>query len=115
MGYYCTQVNIATKFDDFFPSYHSNVQLYQEWHKYGGAQTLSVMVQVKNGDIFNTDTLQKIHDIQTDVDKLPGVDHNEVLSLASYRVSYADASPGSLSIKPFMFPGSRKTKPESRI
>jgi predicted RND superfamily exporter protein len=103
-GYYCTKVNIATKFDDFFPSFHPNVQLYRNWHKYGGAQTLSVMVEVKDGDIFNPKTLQKIHDIQDDVDKLPGVDHNEVLSLASYRVSYSEASPGSLLIKPFMFP-----------
>ena len=93
LGYYCTQVTIATKFDDFFPSNHHNVKLYEEWHKYGGAQTLAVMVQVKHGDIFNNDTLQKIQDIQRDVDKLPGVDHNEVLSLASYRVSYAEASP----------------------
>ena len=104
LGYYCTQVTVATKFDDFFPTYHPNVQLYHEWQKYGGAQTLTVMIQVKQGDIFNHDTLQKIQDIQYDVDKLPGVDHNEVLSLASYRVSYAEATPGSLNIKPFMFP-----------
>src|SRR5271163_3224566 len=104
LGYYCTQVTVATKFDDFFPTYHPNVQLYHEWQKYGGAQTLTVMIQVKNGDIFNHNTLQKIQDIQYDVDKLPGVDHNEVLSLASYRVSYAEASPGSLLINPFMFP-----------
>ncbi|MGH7878917.1 MAG: hypothetical protein ACREQD_05415, partial [Candidatus Binataceae bacterium] len=103
-AYYCTKVNIATKFDDFFPSYHPNVQLYNEWHKYGGAQILSVMIEVQHGDIFNKDTLQKITDIQTDVDKLPGVDHNQVLSLASYRVSYAEAAPGSMLIKPFMFP-----------
>jgi predicted RND superfamily exporter protein len=103
-GYYCTQVVIHTQFDDFFPINHANVKLYNQWRKYGGAQTLSVMVTVKHGDIFNHDTLQKIHDIQVDVDKLPGVDHNQVLSLASYRVSYAEASPGSLLIKPFMFP-----------
>jgi uncharacterized protein len=109
MVYYCTRVVIATKFDDFFPSYHHNVLLYQEWHKYGGAQNLNVMIQAKDGDIFNSTTLQKIHDIQTDVDKLPGVDHNQVLSLASYRVSYAQASPGSLLIKPFMFPDIPKT------
>ena len=36
--------------------------------------------------------------------QISGVDHNEVLSLASYRVSYAEATPGSLNIKPFMFP-----------
>ena len=109
MVYYCTRVVIATKFDDFFPSYHHNVLLYQEWHKYGGAQNLNVMIEAKDGDIFNPTTLQKIHDIQVDVDKLPGVDHNQVLSLASYRVSYAEASPGSLLIKPFMFPEIPKT------
>src|SRR5215469_12375798 len=110
MVYYCTRVVIATKFDDFFPSYHHNVLLYQEWHKYGGAQNLNVMIEAKDGDIFNPVTLQKIHDIQVDVDKLPGVDHNQVLSLASYRVSYAEASPGSLLIKPFMFPEIPKTQ-----
>jgi predicted RND superfamily exporter protein len=63
-----------------------------------------MMVQVKHEDIFNFDTLQRVQGIQRDIDKLPGVDHNEVLSLASYRVSYAEAAPGSLTIKPFMFP-----------
>ena len=62
------------------------------------------MIQVKHGDIFNPEPCRKSPDIQRDVDKLPGVDHNEVLSLASYRVSYAEAAPGSLNIKPFMFP-----------
>jgi uncharacterized protein len=104
MGYECTRVRIATDFDEFFPRTHPNVQLYEKWKKYGGAQTLAMMVQVKHGDIFNFDTLRRIQGIQRDVDKLPGVDHNEVLSLASYRVSYAEAAPGSLTIKPFMFP-----------
>jgi predicted RND superfamily exporter protein len=104
MIYYCSKVTIRTNFDDFFPSYHPDVQLYQKWHKYGGAQTLSIMIQVREGDIFNHDTLSKIEDVQREVDKLPGVDHNEVLSLASYRISFAEATPGSLTIKPFMFP-----------
>jgi len=104
MGYECTRVRIATDFDEFFPRTHPNVQLYENWKRYGGAQTLAMMVQVKQRDIFNFDTLRRIQGIQRDVDKLPGVDHNEVLSLASYRVSYAEAAPGSLTIKPFMFP-----------
>ncbi len=104
MGYMCSQVKIATDFTEFFPRQHPNVQLYEKWKKYGGAQVLVVMIQVKNGDLFNYETLSRIQGIQRDVDKLPGVDHNEVLSLASYRVSYAEAAPGSLTIKPFMFP-----------
>ncbi|HJU11156.1 MAG TPA: MMPL family transporter, partial [Candidatus Binataceae bacterium] len=49
-------------------------------------------------------------DIQREVDGLPGVDHNEVLSIASYRVSFSETTPGSLTIKPFMFPNVPKTK-----
>jgi predicted RND superfamily exporter protein len=108
--FYCLRVTIRTNFDDFFPSYHPDVQLYQRWHRYGGAQTLSVMIQVRQGDIFNYDTLSKIQGIQRDVDKLPGVDHNEVLSIASYRISFSETTPGSLTIKPFMFPDVPKTK-----
>jgi uncharacterized protein len=108
--YYCTRVTIRTNFDDFFPSYHPDVQLYEKWHRYGGAQTLSVMIQVNNGDIFNYDTLSKIQAIQREVDRLPGVDHNEVLSIASYRVSFSETTPGSLTIKPFMFPTVPKTQ-----
>jgi predicted RND superfamily exporter protein len=104
MGYECTRVRIATDFDEFFPRTHPNVQLYEKWKRYGGAQTLAMMVQVKHGDIFNFDTLQRIQGIQRDIDKLPGVDHNEVRSLASYRESYAEAAPGTLTIKPYMFP-----------
>jgi predicted RND superfamily exporter protein len=112
LGYYCTQVTVATRFYDFFPTNHPDVKLYREWHQYGGAQTLAVMVQVKHGDLFNYPALKTIHDIQHDVDRLPGVDHNEVLSLASYRVSYAEATPGSLNIRPFMFPLVPKTPGE---
>jgi uncharacterized protein len=108
--FFCTKVTIRTNFDDFFPSYHPNVQLYEKWHRYGGAQTLSIMVQVHQGDIFNYDTLSKVQGIQRDVDKLPGVDHNEVLSIASYRVSFSETTPGSLTIKPFMFPDVPKTQ-----
>src|ERR1700678_519665 len=64
LGYYCTQVTVATKFDDFFPTYHPNVQLYHEWQKYGGAQKLTVMIQGKKSGIFNHNTPHKKHEIQ---------------------------------------------------
>ena len=39
-----------------------------------------------------------------DVNKLNGVNHNEVFSLSSYRVLYARALPGVLESTPFMYP-----------
>ncbi len=103
-AYGAARIRIATSFLDFFPENHPYVQLYREWRNYGGAQKLAVMIQVTHGDILNFKTLKKLQDVQRAVDKLPGVNHNEVLSLASFRVTYAETEPGSLSIKPYMFP-----------
>src|SRR5690242_21833243 len=87
MAYWAFRVRIATRFENFFPSNHPNTLLYRQFHThYGRAQTLALMLQVKNGDIFNYSTLQKIQDITRAVNILPGVDHNEIFSLASYRV-----------------------------
>ena len=104
MAYFAAQVNIATRFIDFFPAEHRNVILSERFHEFGGAETLVLMVQVKKGDIFNLPTLRTIQEITKEVDWLPGVNHQEVFSLASYRVAYAQAVPGGLNIKPFMYP-----------
>src|SRR6516164_2042704 len=105
MAYWAARVRIATRFENFFPSNHPNTQLYRQFHiHYGGAQTLAVMLRVKHGDIFNYSTLQKIEDITRAVNILPGVDHNEVFSLASYRLVFATAVPGALISTCYMYP-----------
>lgn len=105
MLYGATKVPIATRFEDFFPSNNPNVILYRQYRRhYGGAQTLVLMLRVKHGDIYNFKTLQTIQDVTRAIDKLPGVDHNEVFSLASYRLLYAKALPGALVSSPFMYP-----------
>ncbi|MGO9061768.1 MAG: efflux RND transporter permease subunit [Candidatus Binataceae bacterium] len=104
MALAASKVDISTRFIDFFPADHRNVILSKEFHQYGGAQTLVLMLQVKRGDIFNLATLRKIQEISKEVDWLPGVNHQEVFSLSSYRVAYAQAVPGGLNVKPFMYP-----------
>jgi uncharacterized protein len=105
MGYWAMHLPIATRFEDLFPAKHPNTLLYRQFRRqYGGAQTLVVMVRVKSGDIFNLKTLHDIQDITNEVDKLFGVNHNEVFSLASYRLLYARALPGELVSTPFMYP-----------
>jgi predicted RND superfamily exporter protein len=105
MVYWAIHLPIATRFEDLFPANHPNTLLYRQFRRqYGGAQTLVLMVRVKNGDIFNLKTLQDIQDITGEVDKLYGVNHNEVFSLASYRLLYARALPGELVSTPFMYP-----------
>jgi predicted RND superfamily exporter protein len=105
MGYWAVHVPIATRFEDLFPSGHPNTMLYRKHRaQYGRALTVALLLRVDHGDIFNFKTLKTIQDINHDVDILPGVNHNEVFSLASFRVFYSTASPGTLTISPFMFP-----------
>jgi uncharacterized protein len=110
MGYWAAHVRIATRFENFFPANHPDTLLYRKYQRrYGGAQMLVLMLRVKNGDIFNPATLQKIQDITDAVNILPGVDHNEVFSLASYRVGFATALPGAVATSTFMYPRPPKT------
>jgi uncharacterized protein len=113
MAYWAAHVQIATRFEDFFPASNPNVELYRQYRqRYGGAQTLVLMLRVHHGDIFNFKTLGAIQDITRQVDKLPGVNHNEVFSLASYRVIYARAMPGALVSTPYMYPNLPKNQAE---
>jgi predicted RND superfamily exporter protein len=105
MGYWAARARIATSFENFFPARHQNTLLYRRFqYQYGGAQTMILLLRVKHEDIFNFKTLNKIEDINRLVNRLPGVNHNEVFSLASYRVAYPKAIPGALIFTCFMYP-----------
>jgi uncharacterized protein len=112
MAYAATSVNISTQFIDFFPTQHKNVVLAKRFHQFGGVQTLVLMLQDKKGEIFNIPTLRMIQELSKEVDRLPSVNHQEVFSLAFYRVTHAQAVPGGLNVKPFMYPSIPQSQEE---
>src|SRR5579875_1075480 len=113
MAYWAAHARIATRFENFFPAGHPDTLLYREFqYRYGGAQTMVLMLRVRHGDIFNLKTLAKIRDINRLVNRLPGVNHNEVFSLASYRVAYPKSIPGALIFTCFMYPNVPTTEAE---
>ena len=105
MVYASAHVQVGTRFVDFFPGYHSYIQLDEKYQRsFGGAETLAIMLRVEHGDIFNATTLKKIQQLTQAMDSLPGVNHEEVFSLGSFRVNYVEAQSGALISKPYMFP-----------
>ena len=64
-----------------------------------------LLLRVKHGDIFNSKTLHKIQDITFDVNALPGVNHNEIFSLASFASTFTQGAVPARSISTsFMYP-----------
>ena len=104
MAWQTIKVTIATRFVDLFPAAHPNSMIYQTYNQYGGADTTVFMLEVKHGDIFNTDTLTRLQNIHYAANALPLVNHNEVFSLASYQTYYVRASPGTVEYRCYMYP-----------
>ncbi len=75
-------LQMYSNFADLLPQEHPYVQLHNEIRDtFGGANNVVMAVMVDEGDIFNNDTLAKIHRLTQGVDSLPGVNHNLVRSL----------------------------------
>jgi hypothetical protein len=105
-GFFIFQISgmqMFTQFLDLFPKNHPYVEIHKEFAKYfGGAYQATLMLEVKDGDVFNLETLNKIQDIQFDVDLIPGVDHFGIFSIASPKVTFIKETSYGLSSKPIM-------------
>jgi uncharacterized protein len=97
------RIEMFTQFLDLFPSDHPYVEIHKKYARYfGGAYQATLMLEVKNGDVFNPDTLAKMQRIQDTVDLIPGVDHFGILSIAAARVTVVREVPGGFSSKQLM-------------
>ncbi len=93
-----THMQMFTQFIDLFPYNHPFVKIHKEYARFfGGAYQATLMLEVKNGDVFNFETLKKMERIQLAVDLIPGVDHFGILSIASQRANYTVETPTGFS------------------
>ena len=102
-GFGLSKMTFYTQFIDLFPKSHPYVKLHKEFKDhFGSANVATLVLEVKNGDIFNEKTLEKIARIQDAVETMPGVDPYQVYSLASNRVQKVDIIRGGFGLKPVM-------------
>lgn len=98
-----TKMEMFTQFLDLFPSNHPYVEVHKQYSRFfGSAYQATIMLEVKDGDIFNTDTLEKMVRIQSAVDLIPGVDHFGISSIASNQETIVRETPDGISVKPIM-------------
>jgi uncharacterized protein len=72
------------------------VRLLDKYPAFGSPFTEAILIKVRHGNIFNPITLSKIQEATRLVDLIPGVNHNQIISIASRRVRHRQAIVGGI-------------------
>ncbi len=98
------RVSTTTRFDDLLPYRHPFVKVHQQWApQFGGANNLTILIEAKEGTIFTRATLAKIFRITEAVDRLPGVNHDQIDSIAHRSARYLKMQGGVITMPVVMF------------
>src|ERR1700757_817688 len=104
-------VQLKTIFSDLLPKDDPFVQVFKDHPNFGNPLTVTLMVKHKSGDIYNATTLGKVWQLTRDIDLAPGVDHDQILSIATEKARYAEATADGIDMRPLM-EGHGPTTPE---
>jgi hypothetical protein len=102
-----TKTRVFTNFFDLYPPKHPYIQLYQQYRNmFGTANTVLVVVEVKNGTIFDDPkTVQKVERITLDLlHDVPGVNGEQVLSITHPKVKTTLTAGSGIKVVPLMYP-----------
>ena len=89
---------VGIKFDANFaelqPRDHPFIQVNNQYsEQYGSPLTIFMMLRLRGeGDIYNRETLEKVKELTRALDALPGVNHDQVISIASRKIKVLDTS-----------------------
>src|SRR5262245_18061967 len=103
-AYWTAQLKLETSFGDLLPQSHPFVPIHNKYAgTFGGANNIQLMVEAREGDIFNVQTLARIYKITEEVDRVYGVNHNQIDSIGHRTTRYLKAlSGGCLRAEPVM-------------
>ena len=112
-GFMWTRMHIFTNFFDLYPPGHPYIKLYTQYRSmFGTANTLLLVVEVKNGTIFDdVETVQKVDRITLALlHDIPGVNGDQVLSITHPKVKTTLTAGSGIKVVPLMYPRVPETK-----
>jgi predicted RND superfamily exporter protein len=113
-GYKVKDLEVHTKFADLLPQGHEYIKLHNRIRsQFGGANSVVMVLQVREGDIFTPQTLQKIKDITDELYLIPAVDRFKIASIALKKMMLVEAISGGSRTVPLMWPEVTKTQEEA--
>lgn len=80
---FALRLSMVTRFDELLPQNHPFIQVHNQYSQtFGGANTITIMLEVKEGTIFTRANLTKIFEMTQRLDKIYGVNHDLINSIA---------------------------------
>ena len=96
-GYQARKVEMYSQFADLLPQGHDYIQAYNQHRTtFGGANIVTAVLQVEEGDIFTKESLEKVRYLTDQLDQITGVDHNQVASLSHVKIRNIKTLPGGM-------------------
>ena len=112
-GWFAAQINVKTIFTDLQPANHPYIQINEEYKEnFGGANLVTIMVKVDEGTIFSKPVLKVVGNLQKGLQYIDGVNQFQIISLASKKLKYVDASTEGFVAEPLMWPDLPETQQE---
>jgi uncharacterized protein len=82
-----TYLRFQISISDLWPADHPFVQVHHKYEEqYGSPFTVYVMVRARDGTVYGRAGIEKIDRITQAIDAIPGVNHDQVISLTSRKV-----------------------------
>jgi hypothetical protein len=104
------RIEMFTAFSDLLPSHHSFIGVHSRFSKvFGGANLVLMSVEVKDGDIFNSSTLEKIKKLTELLELTHGVNNYQIFSVARQKVKDVRATSWGIEVQPIMWPNVPRT------
>ncbi|HYB97837.1 MAG TPA: MMPL family transporter [Candidatus Limnocylindrales bacterium] len=103
-AYWSFQLQLVTSFGELLPQTHPYVQIHNKYSKdFGGANNIVMMMEVEEGHLFNVENLAQIYLMTEEIDKVYGVNHNQIDSIGHRTTRHLRvAAAGTLRSEPIM-------------
>jgi len=108
-GYRASQLKIATDFVSFYPPGHPFIKVYNEYRNmFGSANVLVTAVEVKEGDIYNWETLGKIDRITSEMLTIKGSNPAQLISITHPKLKNVEVTGYGIVMQPMIHSGMKR-------
>ncbi len=102
-SYGLKDVHGKTIFSDLFPTTHPFVKTFKDHPNFGNPLTVTMMIERTDGQsIYNADTLAKMWWLSRDIDLVPGVNHDQIVSIATEKARYVTLTADGIYSNPIL-------------